>query len=548
MIRPSNTHRAVGLSPRGSSQGENPGHAGRSERAGYPRGLKPTARGLLVLGLLLATSVHADTPRAHPAADPANPPQGVFGDYWMTIMLQGQKMGYVHSEQERREDRIHTRMHTQLAIKRAEMSIKITMKTTSTETITGQPLAFTTEENFAQFPILRRAAIRDGTIMLETEQFGQKNTQEIPYPAGALMEWGVFLETLKHKPEPGTIIKIDAFVPAQALNVGLPTTVEILAREEIEILGERISAWKTKTSTRINGIDIEALGWVDDELNPIKQEMEIMGLKFEMLLCDKATALKDAAPAEIFLSTLIPINRRIDREHTRSVTFSISGIKGAEVPEFPKTGMQEVVSRKDGEITLRVTRLDHKKLSQAKSSPLPAEFAEYLEASVVITSNDPGVMELARSAAGGEKDPYKLAVLLCHRVAREIEHKDLGTAFATAAEVCRNKTGDCTEHGVLLAALGRAVGIPARVATGLIYVSEFGGRHNVLGFHMWTQFWIAGQWVDLDAAWNQVDVDPTHITLGTHSLKHGSVGSLISSVMLEMDKLRFSVMASDPNP
>ena len=136
--------------------------------------------------------------------------------------------------------------------------------------------------------------------------------------------------------------------------------------------------------------------------------------------------------------------------------------------------------------------------------------------------------------------------MLCRRVAREIEYKGLGIAFATAAEVCRKKSGDCTEHGVLLAALGRALGIPSRVVTGLIYVSEMGGRKNVLGFHMWTQFWIADQWVDLDAAWDQVDVDPTHITLGTHSLNHDSMASLVSGVMLKMGRLRVSIAETAP--
>ncbi len=210
--------------------------------------------------------------------------------------------------------------------------------------------------------------------------------------------------------------------------------------------------------------------------------------------------------------------------------------------------MQKVVSRKDGQITLKVTRLDYHKLKQGKVVSPPASLSEYLNPSVLVSSNDRAVVDMARAAAGAEKEPYKLAGLLCRKVAQEIEYKDLGTAFATAAEVSRKKTGDCTEHGVLLAALGRAVGIPSRVVTGLIYVSDIAGQQDVLGFHMWTQFWIAGKWIDLDAAWNQTDVDPTHIALGTHSLQHGSVGSLISAVMLNMDKLRISIIDSDPKP
>ena len=291
------------------------------------------ARCLLGFGLLIATSVYADTPREHPAADPANPPQGRFSDYWMVIMLAGEKMGYVHAEQERAGDEIRTRMHTHVSVKRAAVALEITMKTSSTESITGEPLAFSIEENFAQVPVRRRGTIRDGMITVEAEQFGNKTTQQIAYPAGALMEWGLHLETLKYKAEPGTVITVDAFVPGHALNVGIPSTTEILERGEVDVLGQRVSALKTKTTTVINGVDIEAIGWVDDELTPIRQVMEIMGLKFELIRCDMAMALKDVTPAEVFVSTLIPVNRPIDRAGTQSVTYTFSGIDDAMVPD-----------------------------------------------------------------------------------------------------------------------------------------------------------------------------------------------------------------------
>ncbi|NBU87363.1 MAG: transglutaminase domain-containing protein, partial [Verrucomicrobia bacterium] len=71
-------------------------------------------------------------------------------------------------------------------------------------------------------------------------------------------------------------------------------------------------------------------------------------------------------------------------------------------------------------------------------------------------------------------------------------NKNYGVGFATASEVARNKEGDCTEHSMLLAALGRALGIPTRVATGLVYADEFEGEKDVLVYHMWNQFYHPG--------------------------------------------------------
>ena len=48
-----------------------------------------------------------------------------------------------------------------------------------------------------------------------------------------------------------------------------------------------------------------------------------------------------------------------------------------------------------------------------------------------------------------------------------ISRKTLGVGYASALEVARDPQGDCTEHAVLLAALGRALGIATRVVDGL---------------------------------------------------------------------------------
>jgi hypothetical protein len=95
--------------------------------------------------------------------------------------------------------------------------------------------------------------------------------------------------------------------------------------------------------------------------------------------------------------------------------------------------------------------------------------------------------------------------------------KNLATGFASAGEVAVTLSGDCTEHAVLLTALLRAAGIPARVVSGLLYVESFAGERDVFGYHMWTQAWIEGRWVDLDAM-GAGDFDATHIALATSPL------------------------------
>jgi len=84
-------------------------------------------------------------------------------------------------------------------------------------------------------------------------------------------------------------------------------------------------------------------------------------------------------------------------------------------------------------------------------------------------------------------------------VCEYISDKNLSVGYASAAEVAQSREGDCTEHAVLVAALCRAVGIPARVTVGLVYVDSFGGQENIFGPHAWAEVNINSKWYGLDA-------------------------------------------------
>src|SRR5690606_16861714 len=95
-----------------------------------------------------------------------------------------------------------------------------------------------------------------------------------------------------------------------------------------------------------------------------------------------------------------------------------------------------------------------------------------------------------------------------------MKKKNFSTAFAPADEEARELSGDCTEHSVLVAALCRAAGIPARCAAGLVNAEHL----RRFGPHMWTEVYVNNRWVALDATFNQSRVDATHIKLSDSSL------------------------------
>lgn len=89
----------------------------------------------------------------------------------------------------------------------------------------------------------------------------------------------------------------------------------------------------------------------------------------------------------------------------------------------------------------------------------------------------------------------------------------LGRGWDPASVVARNRTGDCTEYAVLLTALARATGRPARVVTGFVIV-EAEGAPYAFG-HAWSEVEDDGTWKVADAALLEAEADViAYIPLG----------------------------------
>jgi hypothetical protein len=72
-----------------------------------------------------------------------------------------------------------------------------------------------------------------------------------------------------------------------------------------------------------------------------------------------------------------------------------------------------------------------------------------------------------------------------------------GRSFDIASQVATHKTGDCSEHAVLLVALARALGLPARVVIGTL-IARVDGELGAFG-HAWTEIYRDGAWQLVDA-------------------------------------------------
>ena len=122
--------------------------------------------------------------------------------------------------------------------------------------------------------------------------------------------------------------------------------------------------------------------------------------------------------------------------------------------------------------------------------------------------------------------------------------KNYATAFASASDAVRTRSGDCTEHAVLLAAALRADEIPARVATGLVHGQVGGETGTGFAWHMWTQALLDGAWVDLDAT-RPSAFDAGHLTVSVSSLDEGTGQEELARMLPLLGRLRIEVVELD---
>ncbi len=483
---------------------------------------------MLIVAVVAMTGVEAL------AVDHSNPPQGVFVDEWLIMEMGGHRVGYLHSELSRTGDVIYTNNLMSMSLKRMNSPVTIMQLQTSQETLAGKPQAFSSQMDASVQKMIISGHIEDGKVHVTSKQFGNPTTATYDYPAGALMTWGTYLEQHKRGFKPGTSYDLSVYEPSMAADIPVSMTVEIGKKETIELDGKPVEAIRTKQIMKMPSLPtaLETTAWINEEGTVLKTSLPMMGLETVMTRTTKEKALAEFSPPEFFAPTTIPAQKKIDRAKSHQIEYVLRLKNGdGQLPPIPTTGMQTPTRLEDGSVKLVVTRMNHDAIAKSTKKADAKKYAEYLGANPMINADDEAVKKMAAKARGTATTPYAIADNLRRYVSDVIEDKNLDVGFASASEVCRNKQGDCSEHGVLLAALGRACGLPSRVVVGVVYVPVFGGAENIFGFHMWTQFLIGDQWVDFDAAQNETDCNATHIAFSVASLQDAGLGQLVFGLM-----------------
>ena len=262
--------------------------------------------------------------------------------------------------------------------------------------------------------------------------------------------------------------------------------------------------------------------------------------------------LATAPTFDVGFDTMVPVTGETGTVRARAtVTYRVTLDPGVTVA-FPTTDAQAVTTNGEANVvvlTVRtlpvpVTRIDKK--TSAPDSSFPPDLTAALGSGPMIQADDPTVVALLNAAMSQNSvkstptpsTPGQTALALTAFVHDYVEEKNFSRAFSSAAEVVASREGDCTEHAVLLAALLRAARIPARVAVGLVLLPD----QSAMAYHMWTEAYLDGRWVGLDATLARSGVGADRITVLTSNLTEGGGYAALLPVLGLMGHTRVEIV------
>jgi hypothetical protein len=520
--------------------------------------------GALVLAALLlgawrsapaASAATAGAPGPPPAAAGAEGPgEAAAEERWYRLELDGRSAGWARERWWQDGGRIVTEAETSLRLARGASGLEISLAGRFVETAAGEPVSLWVRRALGSGPVETTYRFFPDRVEAETVQAGRERREVLPLPEGAwLTPAQARLRVRRHHRAGDRWYRLRTVDPTEGLE---PVTVTRTRLGEAA-LPEAAGRWREELSSApgmASVVELDAAGEV------VRSTTEILGLEAVLRRSDRTAALASlpaGAGPEVLLPTLVRPDRAIPRpERTARAVYELTLAGGGALPHLPEAGGQSVERRRD-RLRVTVTVPDAEELAAAGGEagdrlPPPdqdgaEDLAPYLAASAYLDHGDPEIRRLLAAALPADRVPpaAELTAALTDLVRAHVAAKDLDTGFATASEVARSRSGDCTEHSVLLAALLRAAGIPARLVTGLVYLADFAGAEGVFGYHMWVQAWAGGRWLDLDATLPG-GFDATHVALAVSDLAGPEPGGELDRLLPLVGKLEIRVVELEP--
>ncbi len=419
--------------------------------------------------------------------------QPSIGEEWMAVFHRDQKIGYTHHRLTRDDSgfAFSEEALLRLIVLQTPQTVRTRIEGHAGPQFELRDVAFELSSGVGN---LRASGIVSGNALRLTLRTGTESSERVlplnePLYLPTTLRASVWATGL----HAGRRVDAVIFDPTTLKDDRVQVTVE--GQEPVPQTADSELVWKVREEFR----GLTTTAWIDGS-GVVRREEGPMGLVLVRQTADEALNQGWATDTALDLvaQAAVPVARPIDAPRQRTfLRVRLSGIPDSDVPSD-----EEQV--RDGSVLI-ITRPE---VSSLPSYTLPyqgQERAADLAPTVFLQSQHPRVQAVAREVLGNERDAKRAAVRLNDWVYGNLR-KVPTISIPNALQVLEMGEGDCNEHAVLLAALGRAVGLPMRVVAGTVYLE------GAFFYHAWCEVWL-GRWVSVDPTFHQFPADATHIKL-----------------------------------
>lgn len=419
---------------------------------------------------------------------------------WMNIFQDERKIGFSHTRFDteptgyRLTETVRMRINTMGLIQ----NISLNTKGRLNPDLTLQAVDFEISSGRFRFSV---SGTIDGNILrLTTQSAGASRELEIPFKEKLYLMNGIMDAVAATQLQAGDKYAFKIFDPASMGQVDV--IVDVIGPERIEIGGIDQSA--TKISLNFKGVS--QLAWIGKDGDIIK-EKGLLGIS--LIRTDRKDALDGLSiQSSQDLTTFSSVVSNVQLEDVAALKVLRVRIEGIPFEKLQLHGGRQTLN---GQVlTIKKESLSHL-ASELKIENLTALQKVFLRPGPFIQSDHQKIRNLVQEILKDDPaaDPLTRAEKLMNWVYTHIEKRPV-LSLPDALSTLENKVGDCNEHAVLLAALGRAAGIPTRIEAGLVYLK---GRFY---YHAWNLMYL-GRWITVDPVFGQLPADVSHLRFATGS-------------------------------
>ena len=305
-----------------------------------------------------------------------------------------------------------------------------------------------------------RLTPRENGYRAEITQAGQRREVDLEFEY-TLPEMLAIELWLRDKPQPGTSVESREFDDQSLRLESIHTQVAKLEHTVAD--GVPLTYYTLEAMYKARELSLEMR--VTDKGRPLTVELG----NFMVMRLEPEEVAKDLdAPLDLFFEYQVPVDKPLgEAAKVERLQLSIRGVPEDLLHDAPG---QQVRYAADSEV-YRV-EIDH------RNGPRPSagteEIAEALEENTLYPTSHAKVEALAQEAVGDATTPREQVARLLAFVHDYIPD-DYHATPVSVLQIIAERRGDCTEYSELFTTLARALKIPARTVTGLLYLGDEAG-------------------------------------------------------------------------